>query len=84
MFVCLEKVLKMAAEPEQVEETKEVMEVTETSSQEDSVSESKSRWVTWSKPLLSDDVIAFPRTSVLILATRLRPASVFLSTGVVE
>lgn len=46
MFVCLEKVLKMAAEPEQVEETKEVMEVTETSSQEDSVSESKSRWVT--------------------------------------
>lgn len=46
LCVCLEKVLKMEAEPEQVEETKEVMEVTEASSQEDSVSDSKSRWVT--------------------------------------
>lgn len=40
------KGFKMDAEPEQVEETKEAMEVTEVPSQEDSVSESKSRWVT--------------------------------------
>lgn len=46
-------VLQMDADTEQVEETTEVMEATETPSHEEPSADSKIRWVTWPKLLLS-------------------------------